>query len=109
MSGLPVASNDAHEGSPAASGLGPARPIGGNDSVGGRRRGRLRLGGRSSRQGTDAEAEEPEEVAPATCIALQPVDRDTGEAIEPDEVVEGYEFERGQFVTFTPAELKALD
>jgi DNA end-binding protein Ku len=25
------------------------------------------------------------------------------------EVVKGYEFERGQFVTFTPAELKALD
>ena len=42
-------------------------------------------------------------------IALQPVARDTGEAVERDEVVKGYEFERGQFVTFTPAELKALD
>ena len=35
--------------------------------------------------------------------------RDTGEAIERDEVLKGYEFERGQYVTFTPAELKALD
>jgi DNA end-binding protein Ku len=52
---------------------------------------------------------EPEEVSPATRIALRPVDRDSGETIEPDELVKGYEFERGQFVTFSPRELKALD
>jgi DNA end-binding protein Ku len=58
---------------------------------------------------SDAGADETEDVGPATRIALQPVDRETGEAVDRDEVVKGYEFERGQFVTFTPAELKALD
>jgi DNA end-binding protein Ku len=54
-------------------------------------------------------AGQPEYEAPATRIALRPVDRDTGREIERDEVVKGYEYERGQFVTFTPEELKALD
>jgi hypothetical protein len=53
-------------------------------------------------------ANEPE-YAPAMRIALRPVDRDTGQEIERDEVIKGYEYERGQFVTFTPEELKALD
>jgi DNA end-binding protein Ku len=51
----------------------------------------------------------PDDVAPAARIALQPVDRETGETVERDQVVKGYEFERGQFVTFASAELKALD
>ena len=54
-------------------------------------------------------AEEPVEAGPATRIALRPHDPTTGVEIERDEVVKGYEFERGQFVTFTPDELKALD
>jgi len=54
-------------------------------------------------------ADQPDYEAPATRIALRPVDRDTGQEIERDEVVKGYEYERGQFVTFTPEELKALD
>ena len=68
-----------------------------------------RAAGRSYRGSPDVADEEPEDVGPATRIALQPVDRDTGEFIERDEVVKGYEYERGQYVTFTPAELKALD
>jgi DNA end-binding protein Ku len=69
-----------------------------------------RAAGRSSRGEPDTEEDEWEEPAgPATRIALQPVARDTGEAVERDEVVKGYEYERGQFVTFTPTELKALD
>jgi hypothetical protein len=56
-----------------------------------------------------AEPEEPGDVGPAARIALRPVDRDTGEAIEREEVVNGFEYERGQFVTFTPQELKARD
>ena len=69
-----------------------------------------RAAGRSSRGEPDTAEDEWEEPAgPATRIALQPVARDTGEAVERDEVVKGYEYERGQFVTFTPAELKALD
>jgi len=54
-------------------------------------------------------ADQPEYEAPAMRIALRPVDRDTGQEIERDEVVKGYEYERGQFVTFTPEELKGLD
>ena len=32
-----------------------------------------------------------------------------GEVVERDKIVKGYEFEKGQYVVFTPAELKALD
>ena len=42
-------------------------------------------------------------------IALRPHDPQTGEEIERDQVVKGYEYERGQFLTFTADELKALD
>jgi DNA end-binding protein Ku len=52
---------------------------------------------------------EPDQSGAATRIALRPHDPNTGEEIEKQEVVKGYEYERGQFVTFTPKELKALD
>jgi DNA end-binding protein Ku len=52
---------------------------------------------------------EPEYAGPATRIALRPHDPHTGEEIDRDEIRKGYEYERGQFVTFTPEELKALD
>jgi hypothetical protein len=42
-------------------------------------------------------------------VALHPHDPHTGEEIEREEVVKGYEYERGRFVTFTADELKALD
>jgi DNA end-binding protein Ku len=45
----------------------------------------------------------------ATRIALRPHDPGTGEEIDKREIVKGYEYGRGQFVTFTPEELKALD
>src|SRR5262245_30007706 len=70
---------------------------------------RPRSAGRANREPAEITAAEPENVGPATRIALQPVDRVTGEAIERDEVVKGYEYEREQYVTFTPAELKSLD
>jgi len=44
-----------------------------------------------------------------TRVVLHPHDPHTGEEIEREEVVKGYEYERGQFVTFTAEELKALD
>src|SRR5271156_3404373 len=50
----------------------------------------------------------PEQPSP-TRVALHPHDPHTGEEIEREEVVKGYEYERGRFVTFTAAELKALD
>jgi DNA end-binding protein Ku len=53
--------------------------------------------------------DQPVQVRPATRIALRPHDPSTGEEIEKEEVVRGYEYERGQYVTFTPDELKALD
>src|SRR5205814_8411273 len=45
----------------------------------------------------------------ATRITLRPHDPGTGEEIEKREVVKGYEYSRGQFLTFTADELKALD
>ena len=45
----------------------------------------------------------------ATRIALRPHDPETGREIEKSQVTKGYEFDRGQFVTFTADELKALD
>jgi len=55
--------------------------------------------GRSSDDDIRGDAQ-PEPVAPAR-IALLPHDPHTGEEIEREEVVKGYEYERGQFVTFT--------
>src|SRR5205823_5702847 len=65
--------------------------------------------GRAAHMAEMSEAEEPDYAAPATRIALRPHDPHTGEEIDRDEVRKGYEYERGQFVTFTPEELKALD
>src|SRR4029077_6474991 len=50
-----------------------------------------------------------DESAAATWITLRPHDPGTGEEIEKREVVKGYEYSRGQFLTFTAEELKALD
>ena len=44
-----------------------------------------------------------------TRITIRPHDPRTGEEIDKAEIVKGYEYNRGQFVTFTPEELKALD
>src|SRR5262249_33540350 len=46
---------------------------------------------------------------PVSRVVLRPHDPSTGEQVEKEEVVRGYEYERGQFVSFTPGELKALD
>jgi DNA end-binding protein Ku len=45
----------------------------------------------------------------ATRVTLRPHDPGTGEEIDKRQVVKGYEFSRGEFVTFTAEELKALD
>ena len=45
----------------------------------------------------------------ATRVTLRPHDPATGEEIDKREVVKGYEYARGEFVTFTAEELKALD
>src|SRR5262249_30639866 len=52
---------------------------------------------------------EPEPLGPASRISLRPHDPETGRELHRDDVVKGYEFDRGQFVTFTAEELKALD
>src|ERR1051325_10111306 len=63
-------------------------------------------------EGAEAEDHDADHPAhafgPATPIALRPHDPHTGQEIERDEVRKGYEYERGQFVTFGPAELRAL-
>jgi DNA end-binding protein Ku len=53
--------------------------------------------------------DEDDQGGPATRIMLRPHDPRTGEEVEKSEVVKGYEYSRGQFVTFTVEELKALD
>jgi DNA end-binding protein Ku len=52
------------------------------------------------------DADQPQ---PVTRVTIRPHDPRTGEEINKAEVVKGYEYGRGQFVTFTPEELKALD
>ena len=42
-------------------------------------------------------------------VKQQYVDAQTGEVVEREQLIKGYEFARGQYVTFTPDELKALD
>jgi DNA end-binding protein Ku len=64
---------------------------------------------RASRPHSDQIDNRSEPVGPVSRITLRPHDPTTGEEIEKDEVVKGYEYERGQHVTFTPDELKALD
>jgi len=64
---------------------------------------------RASRSHSDQVEDRAEPVGPVSRITLRPHDPSTGEEIEKDEVVRGYEYERSQYVTFTPAELKALD
>jgi DNA end-binding protein Ku len=63
--------------------------------------------------GTDIQPRDDQEdehqTRDATRIVLRPHDPSTGEEVEKEEVVKGYEYQRGQFVTFTPSELKALD
>jgi DNA end-binding protein Ku len=57
----------------------------------------------------DGAGEDVDQAEGATRISLRPHDPATGEEINKAEVVKGYEYERGQFVTFTAEELKALD
>ena len=57
----------------------------------------------------DDSYEEADQTRAATRISLRPHDPSTEEEIEREEVVKGYEYQRGQFVTFTAEELKALD
>jgi DNA end-binding protein Ku len=64
---------------------------------------------RASRPHSDEVEDRTEPVGPVSRITLRPHDPTTGEEVEKDEVVRGYEYERGQYVTFTPDELKALD
>src|SRR5437660_10199 len=52
------------------------------------------------------DADQPQSV---TRVTIRPHDPRTGEEIDKAELVKGYEYGRGQFVTFTPEELKALD
>jgi DNA end-binding protein Ku len=57
----------------------------------------------------DSAVPDGEQSPAATRITLRPHDPGTGEEIEKREVVKGYEYSRGQFLTFTDEELKALD
>ena len=72
-------------------------------------RGRDRSDGSAPRFNPSDDQEEEDQTRAATRIMLRPHDPSTSEEVEKEEVVKGYEYERGQFVTFTAEELKALD
>src|SRR5436190_6929210 len=63
----------------------------------------------ATRLRADSAAPDGEQSPAATRITLRPHDPGTGEEVEKREVVKGYEYSRGQFLTFTAEELKALD
>jgi DNA end-binding protein Ku len=74
-----------------------------------RRAGQQGSASSSARTPTEDGSLDEDQSPAATRIALRPHDPGTGEEIDKREVVRGYEYGRGQFVTFTPEELKALD
>src|SRR5258708_30569547 len=63
----------------------------------------------AARFSLDDGGDEAGDAREAARIALRPHDPSTGEEVEKEEVVKGYEYQRGQFVTFSAEELKALD
>jgi DNA end-binding protein Ku len=65
--------------------------------------------GRSMPRFSDDTYDEEAQTRSAARISLRPHDPSTGEEVEKEEVVKGYEYERGQFVTFTAEEMKTLD
>ena len=54
-----------------------------------------------SRFTPDYVEDQPERARPATRITLRPHDPSTGEEVEKEDVVRGYEYQRGHYVTFT--------
>src|SRR4051794_31256448 len=88
----------------------PASVDEGEDRLPDRGRGQdIRDTSRATMVARDGEEDVADESSAATRITLRPHDPRTGEEIEKREVVKGYEYNRGQFVTFTAEELKALD
>src|SRR5438309_10934663 len=79
------------------------------DDLPDRRRGQQGSERSVTRLRADSAAPDGEQSPAATRITLRPHDPGTGEEIEKREVVKGYEFSRGQFLTFTDEELKALE
>jgi Ku70/Ku80 beta-barrel domain len=63
----------------------------------------------AARFALDDADDEADQVREATRITLRPHDPSTGEEVEKEDVVKGYEYRRGQFVTLSAEELKALD
>jgi DNA end-binding protein Ku len=57
----------------------------------------------------DDSYEEADQTRAAARITLRPHDPSTGEEVEKEEVVKGYEYQRGQFVTFAAEEMRTLD
>ena len=110
LPGLPFADNDPHKIHSLASGVATGAPRG-------TRRRRIRTRAESWTRSArargpalhDSSDAEPDQSGLATRITLRPHDPGTGEEVEKEEVVKGYEYQRGQFVTFRPQELKALD
>jgi DNA end-binding protein Ku len=60
----------------------------------------------AARFALDDADDEADQVREATRITLRPHDPSTGEEVEKEDVVKGYEYRRGQFVTLSAEELK---
>lgn len=60
---------------------------------------------------TESERIRLNQINPATGnrISLKPVDAETGEPVERSEIVKGYQYEKGQYVTLDKEELDAID
>src|SRR6516165_8642543 len=109
LPGLFVACDDGHETYPFAPGMATSTSRGERGRVTDRSAGQQ--GSASSAPQLAANHTNPEaaQSRAATRIALRPHDPGTGEEIDKREIAKGYEYGRGQFVTLTPEELKALD
>src|SRR5580704_5146966 len=109
LPGLFVACDDAHETDPFAPGMATSTGRGERGRVTGSECSAARFGIITPRLPAENGSPDADQSRAATRIALRPHDPGTGEEIDKREVVKGYEYGRGQFVTFTPEELKALD
>src|SRR6516165_6989321 len=109
LPGLFVACDDGHETYPFAPGVATSTSQGERGRVTGSECRAAGLASSAPQLAADHTNAEAAQSRAATRIALQPHDPGTGEEIDKREIVKGYEYGRGQFVTLTPEELKALD
>ncbi len=106
---LSFAGNDPQQIHPLASGLATAADRGAGRRVAGSNQDQEITGASRPAAIRDDTGPAEDQSGAARRITLRPHDPSTGEEVGKEEVVTGYEYQRGQFVTFTAEELKAFD